>query len=105
MLPRSLSAACHMAGSKPRFAPFLVVFFSCFLRAMPSPTPVRSDGLSCAMIFTSGYLSRNVLGLGADLRPAGEDGGGQAAAGSECASDHAPFGLDGGDGGAQHFGD
>lgn len=24
---------------------------SCFFRAMPGPTPVDSDGLSCAMIF------------------------------------------------------
>ncbi len=31
------------------------------------------------------------LGLGADLGPAGEDGGGEAAAGSEFAADHAPI--------------
>jgi len=37
------------------------------------------------------------LGLGADLGPAGEDGGGEAAAGSEFAANHAPFGLHGGD--------
>jgi len=37
-----------------------------------------------------------------DLRPAGEDGGCQAAAGSEFAADHAPFGLHGGDDVAQH---
>jgi len=43
------------------------------------------------------------LGLGADLRPTGEDGGGEAAAGSEFAADDAPFGLDGGDDVAQHF--
>src|SRR5258708_2805259 len=45
------------------------------------------------------------LGLGADLGPAGEDGGGEAAAGGEFAADHAPFGLNGGDDVAQHSGD
>src|SRR5258708_2832805 len=43
------------------------------------------------------------LGLGADLGPAGEDGGGEAAAGSEFAADDAPFGLHGGDDVAQDF--
>src|SRR5258708_34793429 len=43
------------------------------------------------------------LGLGADLGPAGEDGGGEAAAGSEFAADDAPFGLHGGDHVAQDF--
>src|SRR5258708_31940220 len=38
------------------------------------------------------------LGLGADLGPAGEDGGGEAAAGSEFAADDAPFGANSGDG-------
>src|SRR5258708_5332275 len=36
------------------------------------------------------------LGLGADLRPAGEDGDGEAAAGSEFAADDAPFGANSG---------
>src|SRR5258708_36466789 len=35
------------------------------------------------------------LGLAADLGPAGEDGGREAAAGSEFAADNAPFGLHG----------
>ena len=37
------------------------------------------------------------FGVGADGGPAGEDGGGEAAAGSECAADDAPFGADGAD--------
>src|SRR5258708_3615905 len=37
------------------------------------------------------------LGLGADLRPAGEDRRGEAAAGSEFAANHAPFGANNGD--------
>src|SRR6266478_4501535 len=64
MLPRSLSAACHMAGSKPRLAPFLAVFFSCFFRAMPGPTPVDFDGLSCAMIFYQWLLVKKRMGPG-----------------------------------------
>src|SRR6267378_3154302 len=42
-------------------------------------------------------------GLGGDGGPASEDGGGEAAAGSEFAADDAPFGADGGDDVAEDF--
>src|SRR6266481_7558864 len=43
------------------------------------------------------------FGVGAGGRPAGEDGGGEAAAGGEFAADDAPFGADGGDDVAEDF--
>src|SRR6266849_8069217 len=43
------------------------------------------------------------LGLRVDFGPAGEDGGGQAPAGSEFAADDAPFRADGGDDVTEEF--
>jgi hypothetical protein len=43
------------------------------------------------------------FGVRAGGRPAGEDGGGEAAAGGEFAADDAPFGADGGDDIAEDF--
>src|SRR5229473_283372 len=48
-------------------------------------------------------LPRAPLLARADLGPAGEDGGGEAAAGSEFAADDAPLGADGGDDIAENF--
>ncbi len=45
-------------------------------------------------------LLTSALGLHVDLRPAGEDGGGEATARSEFAADDAPFGANSGEGAA-----
>src|SRR6266850_7558707 len=72
---------------------------------LSSGTQNRPRDLCLCRLPEYGERSRLALafGAGADGGPAGEDGGGEAAAGCEFAADDAPFGANGGDNVAEDF--